>query len=179
MTDAVSTAAIRPDKAPVKTRGQIILGWWSAEIGDRQSTSARAFAARMRRAGGVDALAEPAVHDLSRSLNLRDGSRLSRLVMVLAEVREHHTQSLAQRLGGAEPVLSTLRFQRLMRTDEADIVPMLRRVIAMADHACNVASLGEDILNWTEATRTRWCFQYFGAAAPSRITPDESKEMSE
>lgn len=185
MTEDVKPGTIAPNKnAPEKSRGQIILGWWGAEIGDRQSSSARALAARLRRASGVDALTEPAVHDLARRLHLRDGTVLVRVATLLAEVRDHRPQTLAQCLGGAEPVLSTLRFQRLMRTEPDDLVPALRRAIAMADNACNVAALGEDLINWSEATRTRWCFHYFGAAAPNAAAPspielDASKEMSE
>lgn len=169
--------------ASEKTSGQIILGWWGIEIADRKSSSARALSARLRRASGVDALTEPAVHELSRRLHLRDGAVLVRLAMVLAEVRDHRPQTLAQCLGGTEPKLSTLRFQRLMRTEEADLVPALRRAIAMADNSCNVAALGTDLLNWSDATRTRWCFHYFNSAVPAQIyptqiDPDVSEEMS-
>lgn len=180
MNDTVEPRVIAPTNATSgKTRGQIILGWWGVEIGDRQSSSARALAARLRRASGVDALTEPAVHDLARRLNLRDGATLVRLVTLLAEVRNHRSQTLAQCLGGPEPALSALRFQRLMRTEGPDLAPALRRAIAMADYACNVAALGEDLLFWSEATRTRWCFHYFGAAVPGPAEPDLSKEISE
>lgn len=149
--------------------GQIILGWWSRNIGDRKQAHARGLAARLRRAGPVAVLGEAAVHDLARELDLKDAAVLIRLVQVLAEVREHSGQPLAVGLGGDAPAMSTLRFQRLMRVGEDDLTDVLRRAIVMADRRCNVAALGEDLLHWSEKTRSRWCFQYFGAAAPDAL----------
>jgi len=86
-------------------------------------------------------------------------------------VREHGSMSLARRLGGPDPVLSHLRFQRLMRAQGDELTALMRRAIGMADRRCNVAALASDLLNW-EATRPRWCFHYFGADAPR----DDAKE---
>ena len=149
--------------------GQIILGWWSRNIGDRKQAHARGLAARLRRAGPVGVLGEAAVHDLARALDLKDAAVLIRLVQVLAEVREPYGQPLAAALGGAAPAMSTLRFQRLMRVADGDLTDALRRAIVLADRHCNVAALGEDLLHWSEKTRSRWCFQYFGAAAPDTL----------
>ncbi len=152
------------------SQGAVILRWWGRDLVDRQSGRARALAARLRRARGAAALAEGEVHDLAQELGLgpfeRDGERLARLVSLLAGVKEHVPQTLAQRLGGPEPVLSTLRFQRLMRADQAEWPEALRRAIGMAEGRCNVALLGRDILYWGESVRRRWCFHYFGAEAP-------------
>ena len=158
-----------------RSKGQIILGWWGRAVGDRQSGRARALAARLRRASPIEALAEAEVHDLARRLALRDGARLARLVTLLAEVREQVPQTLARRLGGAEPALSSLRFQRLMRATDEELLEALRRAIIMADRKCNVAALGEDLLAWTERTRGRWCFHYYGAETPEAL----SKETTE
>lgn len=162
-----------------QSKGQIILGWWSRALGDRQSGPARALAARLRRASPIEALAEPEIHDLAGRLALHgtrlDGARLARLVTLLAEVREHAPQTLARRLGGAEPALSPLRFQRLMRATEEELPEALRRAIVMADRKCNVAALGEDLLAWSEKTRGRWCFHYYGAETPEAL----SKETTE
>lgn len=155
--------------------GSIILGWWARELGDRQSAAARGLAARLRRAGPVDALAERAVHDLAQALNLRDGTRLAFLVRLLAEVRDHVPQPLARRLGGAEPEMSELRFQRLMRAEGDELPEALRRAITLADRSCNVARLGGDLLHWGEETRRRWCFDYYGVDAPQSV----SEEISE
>lgn len=153
-----------------KTPGQIILGWWSHNIGARESSAARGLAARLHRAGPVAVLGEAAVHDLARALHVTDAAALIRLVQVLAEVRDHSARPLAAVLGqGDAPAMSALRFQRLMRVADGDLTDALRRAIVMADRRCNVAALGFDLLHWSEKTRSRWCFQYFGAAAPAAL----------
>lgn len=163
-----------------RNQGGEILRWWGANLGDRQTGRARALSARLRRARGADALTEPEVHDLARLLNLRDGVRLAHLVRLLAEVKEHCPQPLARRLGGPEPMLSTLRFQRLMRAEGEELIEALRRAITMAEGRCNVPALGLDILHWSEGVRTRWCFHYYGADAPSDTAEDDTaKEISE
>lgn len=160
-----------------KTPGQSVLGWWGRNIGDREIPTARALSARLRRAvSPIDVLAEPAVHDLSRVLDLRDAARLVRLVQVLAEVREHTSRTLAQRMGTDDPpALSSLRFQRLIRAEDEALTTALRRALPLVDRTCNVAALGQDLLFWNEPTRARWCFHYFGAAAPQSL----SEEVSE
>lgn len=160
-------------KAGERTPGRIILGWWGKRLG-RDDWRSRGLSARLRRAGPVDALAEPEVHELAHDLGLRDGARLARLAILLAEVRTHVPQRLARRLGGAEPKLSSLRFQRLMRASDDELIDALRRAIVIADRTCNVAALGQDLLHWSERTRTEWCFHYFGAEAPE----DETEETA-
>lgn len=159
-----------------RTPGGIVLGWWSTHIGARDSAAARALAARLRRAAPMAVLCEPAVQDLARALGIGPGraGEIVRLAGLLAELREHDGATLARRLGGAEPVLSNLRFQRLMRAEGEELTALLRRAITMADRRCNVAALANDLLHW-EAARSRWCFHYFGADAPK----DELKETIE
>lgn len=153
----------------VKTAGAIGLGWWSANLGNRDRGGAKALAARLRRATPVEVLSERAVHDLARQVGLgaSQAGTLMRLACLLAEVRTHVPQTLAQRLGGGDPVLSELRFQRLLRAEGDELVALLRRAIVMADRQCNVAALVDDLLHWeADHRRARWCFHYFGAAAP-------------
>lgn len=157
-------------EAEEQSAARTILGWWSHALADRQSGRARALAARLRRAGPVGALAEADVHELARKLGLRDAARLARLVTLLAEVRTHVPQTLMRRLGGPEPALSHLRFQRLMRASDEDLPDALRRAIVAADRTCDVAALGEDLLFWSEKTRGRWSFQYFWADTPASLS---------
>lgn len=170
MTEADDAGLARIEE----NRGKVLLSWWSHSIADRQSGRARALTARLRRASLIEALSEPEVLDLAHRLDLRDAVRLARLVTLLAEVREHVPQTLARRLGGAEPALSPLRFQRLMRATADELPDALRRAIVMADRRCNVAALGEDVLFWTESTRARWCFHYYGAQTPDSLTSGDA-----
>lgn len=165
------------------TRAEIAAGWWQADLADRDSGAARGLAARLRRAGPVDALAEPAVQALARRLKVgpEGAARLAVLVQVLAEVRNSDAATLARRLGGADPVLSPLRFQRLIRARDEDFVTQLRRAVIMAERRCNVARLAGDLLawdhsEWGDGVRTHWCFDYFGAAAEAAPTDSEETQ---
>ncbi|MGR3463019.1 MAG: type I-E CRISPR-associated protein Cse2/CasB [Roseovarius sp.] len=149
--------------------GKKILSWWRKAL-DRKTPRGRALSARLRRASPLEVLCEPEVHELAEQLETRNAARLFRVVTVLAEVRENSGTPLARVLGGSDPVLSHLRFQRLMRSSDDELVSGLRRAIRMTDHPCNVAALGEDLMFWNEDRRTRWCFQYFGADAPKQIS---------
>lgn len=151
------------DEQEKKTRGTIVLDWWRQNIAARDNSAARGLSARLRRSEPLSVLMEPAVHELARSIGLKekDASTLVRLVCLLAELRETDAVPLAARLGGTEPVLSPARFEKLMRADDDDLMPLLRRAILMADRRCNVSSFADDMLNWTPATRNKWCFQYF------------------
>lgn len=152
--------------------GKTILSWWRKAL-DRETARGRALSAKLRRATPVEVLCEPEVHNLAQDLGTGDAARLVRVITVLAEVRENSAAPLAQVIGGADPVLSHLRFQRLMRSNDDELVSGLRRTIRMAGYTCNVAALGEDLMFWGERTRTRWCFQYFGADAPRQISGEK------
>lgn len=151
--------------------GTVIKAWWHEHIGERlegrPSGKALGFSARLRRAGPVEALAERPVFDLSRTLNLKDSVRLHRIVSVLAHLRGDVSETLAHRLGaGDPPPLSELRFQRLLRADDNAFATSLIRALPMAGRACNVGVLGADLFYWSDTVRTRWIFDYYGAAVP-------------
>lgn len=151
----------------MKGPGAFALGWWSREIEPRDISAAKGLSARLRRAEPLAVLCEPAVIRLAGALNRGVGQaeEVVRLATLLAEVRETTADPLARRIGGATPVLSALRFQRLMRAEGDELTDHLRRAIIMAQRRCNVAALASDILHW-ELARPRWCFHYFGADAP-------------
>lgn len=162
-----------------QTTGSIILGWWSQNIGNREAAHARALSAHLRRAETVEVLGERAVIELAGKLDIKaSDTRLPRfitMVRLLAELRSHDGAPLARRLGGSDPVLSELRFQRLLRSEGEEFEDLMRRAILMADRKCNVAAFGGDVLHWGDKVRQRWCFQYFGAEAPS----EKTKEIQE
>ncbi|MGR3437959.1 type I-E CRISPR-associated protein Cse2/CasB [Salipiger abyssi] len=160
-----------------KRPGQIILGWWSVELGGRESAAQKGLSARLRRGDDVTVLCQRPVHELAGLLGLRDGARIARLARVLAHVRDHTGASLPRRLGGKDPVLSPLRFERLIHSEGAELETAIRRALPMVGHAANAAHLGEAILFWSDATRTGWCFEYYGADAPQ--TPTSSKDSAQ
>ncbi|WP_071676022.1 type I-E CRISPR-associated protein Cse2/CasB [Nioella nitratireducens] len=157
--------------------GQIILGWWSTELGARTTGAQKGLSARLRRGDDVTVLCERPVHDLAHHLGLRDGARIARLARVLAHVRDHGPRSLPRRLGtGDPPIMSQLRFERLVRSEGEELEAALRRALEMAGHAANVAHLGESVLLWSDAIRTRWCFDYYGAEPPKTALSKESAQ---
>ena len=154
--------------------GQKIRAWWKRSL-DRETARGRALASKLRRGDAVSVLCEPEVHALAQELEIRDASRLVRLVQVLAEVRGDEGSTLAKALGGNDPALSHLRFQKLMRASNDQIAIGLRRALPLVGYRCNVAALGQDLLFWGEKTRTRWCFDYFGAEAPRSISEETTE----
>ncbi|MFN3280056.1 MAG: type I-E CRISPR-associated protein Cse2/CasB [Tabrizicola sp.] len=164
-------------------RGAVAARWWRERLADRDSGAARGLMARLRRADALGVLAEPAVQALARDLGLgpAQAGGLVRLVQVLAEVREDATETLARRLGGAEPVMSHLRFQRLLRAEGEEGATAIRRAVVMADRRCNVKQLANDLLVWDhpergEAARRFWIFDYFAAAQPDAGADRKSEE---
>lgn len=166
--------------------GKIVLGWWRQSLRPETETGAvRGFRARLRRAHGLlEVVSEPqfiALHDdLATAWKTRpDPVALAALAHLLASVKKHESQSIARAFGMGDPsALSPLRFQHLIRTDALpELGEDLRRALPMIGHACNVAALAVDFLNWNEQTRARWCFDYFGQASPE--TPADAPEMEE
>jgi len=164
--------------------GTICMAWWRG-LTDPSIGRSRADLARLRRAGGaVDALAIRAVHDLNRKLaaaghDMRSApDKLALIAQVLAQVKEHTGQRLAQRMGQGDPKpLSEIRFDRLIRTrDPAELATQLRRALAVVGQGANVARLAQDLRWWTDATRASWCFDYYGA---SQAAPDAEQKSEE
>lgn len=145
----------------------IIRNWWHQRIGQRESSAARARAARLNRGDAIDCLAERAVYDLGTTLGLlRQPETLLPLVQVLAAVRQDAGGPLPRRLG--EP-LSPLRFERLIRAEGEELAALIRRALPMVDRSCDVGRLGADLLHWTDATRARWAIEYHGGRLPESM----------
>jgi len=160
---------------------QTIRNWWWTQIGNRDSSAARARAARLNRADLVAVLAERAVHDLARDTGLIERPvTLVSLVQVMAAVRSDGGGPLPHRLGqGDTPVLSPLRFERLLRAEGAELATLIRRALPMVDRACDVGALGADLCRWGDATRAAWAFRYHGANPPARPATDPPADNDE
>lgn len=159
-----------------------LAAWWHKTLRPGEDNSAaRALRARLKRSdNALDVLAEKQVHDLVKDMPwLRQRpDALVRTVQVLAQVERNHPRSLARVLGaGDPPAMSPARFERLIRSDGADLSRALRRAVAMTDGAANVGALGRDVLNWDsdygDEIRRNWYFDYFNAARPTADSPTE------
>lgn len=166
--------------------GQIVLRWWKANLRPDTDTGAvRGFRARLRRADtALEMLAEQrviALHETLGEYAPRDPLVLAALAQLVASVEGNKPQRIARIFGGGEePVLSNLRFQRLIRIDKRpELAVALRSALPLIDNACNVASLVEDFLFWSERVRIRWCFDYFGKASPDATVTEAATEETE
>lgn len=166
-----------------KSKAQITVEWWRANLADRQSGVARGLAARVRRRADVEVLLEPAVQALAADLRPYDASEFLRLVRVLAELRGSSDKPLARMLGqGETKPLSEARFQTLMRAEGCELTTGLIRAIralgAADARVCNVFDLARDLLWWDDRTRARWAFDYHGAPVPHSLKPASLKPHS-
>lgn len=160
----------------------ICQGWWAREISAETGT-ARKTRAELRRADtALKALGVPAVHRLNAELAAKDFdlrhdlARLALIAVALAHVKESGPQ-VARAFGAKKksedtPALSPIRFNALIRatTPEALWRP-LSRALAVIGGKAAPGALAADLFYWSEQTRTRWCFDYYGEtfAAPMEL----------
>lgn len=160
--------------------------------------------AALRRAATPEAvLMEPAFHTLLHRMrasgaNVGTSTRYLQLALVAGVLAERrHCQSgpssFMQAVGGSPDAddrkLSALRFQALMtaldRGSGEEKMRALRRAMAMAaDLDFNVRTFARDLMNWSDATRIGWTFDYFGGyrqpVAPEAATQStESEELTQ
>lgn len=150
--------------------GDILAGWWEALQPD---TGGRA---RLRRCNSPEeVMLEPAFHRLLnrlRPLLERDGDeltendlrRLAAIAGLLAHVTSRDSRTLAERMAdmkGGRPLLSSLRFRRLLRERFEDLYPAMIRVVRQLDKKVNLNDLAESVFYWGDKVRKRWAIAYF------------------
>ena len=171
-----------------KTPGQVILSWWGRRLNSDTGAARKARAQLRRATSPSEVLALDVTHDLHGHLgiNLARGDGPLRLALVAATVAGLNSSvraSLPRRFGegdGDNRHLSPLRFQRILRAgDDWELAIRLRRALPIVGRTANVAGLGADLLRWGEDVRTRWCFDYFGAAPPDAPDPGDAPDPSE
>jgi len=173
------------------TRGSSARNWWTLMQPGAPRPDPGSLAQLRRAATPAEALILPATFDLAERLGISEGEWevLGAIAATLSHVRiDVPKQRMAALLGekvGESHRLSPLRFQKLMQADGWETrMAALRRAIALAEHRGNISDLAESLLDWSEKTRTRWTFAYFGArsldamAAPS-AAPDPIKPTEE
>jgi CRISPR system Cascade subunit CasB len=153
--------------------------WWSGlqpyrADGTSNPVADRGALARLRRADLIEAMEDPVTFDLFRQLGWRDPARLidaALCVSVLAVVRvddrsAHAARQLGVQSGSDRPVLSTLRFRRLIAAETPqDRLIALRRAVLLANATTNVRDLAAACLDWSDERRRRWAFEYYDAAS--------------
>lgn len=155
----------------LKKPQDVVAAWW-CEL-QQDTGQSRAYRAQLRRAATVqDALMHPFTHALCRRVKEQAGfdlkSRsevLGALAMSLAHVKESSGQSLPRLMGQGDPKpVSGLRFEKIIRAQTLmELAPLLRRVLPLVGHTCNVTKLAADLMYWSDETRQDWCFDYYNA----------------
>jgi CRISPR system Cascade subunit CasB len=141
--------------------------WWRSlqpyrADGTPNPMADRAALARLRRADLIEAMEDPATFALFRALGWRNPDRLVTAGLctgVLALIRQDDsTQSAARRLS---TTMSEPRFRRLIAADTPEErLIALRRSVLLAGSAINVRDVAGACLDWSDARRRRWLFDY-------------------
>jgi CRISPR system Cascade subunit CasB len=64
-------------------------------------------------------------------------------------------------LNGDRPIVSELRFRRLLQRELEDLYPALIRTLRMVDGRSNLYGLAESVFYWGDNMKKRWAFAYF------------------
>ncbi|MGQ0697812.1 MAG: type I-E CRISPR-associated protein Cse2/CasB [Panacagrimonas sp.] len=156
---------------------------YHSSLHDRNRPASRAARARLRRcAEPLDAFAERGAHDLldaTAEARAVDDSHMPReedilaLAPLLAWVEEHDgARSLPAQLaqtketGQDRPLLSELRFKRLLAASGTELFTELRRALQVIGKRANVLSLAEAACDWHlehrgPDLRRRWAYDYY------------------
>ena len=150
----------RPDQA----WGELLLRWWRELAED---TGGRAS---LRRAPDITAVVlTPAFQRLHRTMRAAGwpdqpwtNDRLAAAAGLLAHVRDHGERTLPQAMSdGDKPVVSPLRFMRLLEAPDADaLFTGLRRMLPLIRYRTDVLALATDVVNWGDAVKKRWAYTY-------------------
>lgn len=178
----------------IKPADKAATWWWERQPYHGSTSNPRADRAglsRLRRATVIGAMCEPATFDLLRVVagTQRELPEVALCAAVLAAIRSdaksgmHPARALGPRPGEKESsaVMSPLRFRRLVEADTIeDRLLMFRRAVALLKGTANVRRMAGACLDWSDAVRRDWIFQYYNAAsaAPS-IGTDEVASMGD
>lgn len=195
-TDGESEAS-KSDPRP-RPKGAIALEWWRG-MNDPQRGDRGALAELRRARSTVDAAASHAAIVLAVRLGGQKNDWKARnaldLARVLAHVRGHLEGASIMRIAGfpkfvnpmrapdsedSQPVLSEVRFRRLLRTgDGEEKVAAFTRLVRLLESKVPVDSLAHGFSYWNhprfgDAVRERWAFDYYaaGSSAPHSTTPE-------
>ncbi len=87
--------------------------------------------------------------------------RFAAIIGLFAHVREQTGQRLAQQMGGNPPVVSELRFRRLLQRDRDDLYVAMIRVIRMLKYRANPYDLAASVFYWGDVIKKEWAYGYF------------------
>lgn len=140
----------------------ILVNWW------QNLEHNKGIRAELRRCDSPQAVMyHPAFVRLSQRLQPMIGKRenwqypLAAVVGLLSHVRSTSKQPLARAMAGSPPVVSELRFRRLLQRDRSDLYGAMIRVLRMLDHTANLQDLASSVFFWGDKVRRDWAEAYF------------------
>jgi len=146
------------------TAGSVLLAWW------RQLEGERGARAELRRCRNVDEVVMTATFQrlcsrlrptFAKQRNWEE--RLAAIIGLLSHVK---TTELGLRLArqmseGNPPVVSELRFRRLLQRDRAELYPAMIRVLRMLKGKTDIHDLARTIFYWGDSVKKEWAYAYF------------------
>jgi len=69
-------------------------------------------------------------------------------------------KQLAKDVGG-RPLVSELRFRRLLQNDRNDLYPAMLRIVRMTKGSINLYGLAHSIYYWGDGVKKTWAYAYF------------------
>lgn len=89
-------------------------------------------------------------------------ARLAAVLGLMAHIRYHHPeQALALQMAGHPPVVSELRFRRLIQRDRADLYVSMIRILRMLGNKANLHDVANSVYYWGDKVKRDWAFTYF------------------
>lgn len=118
---------------------------------------------------------EPAFHRLLKRLSAlapstgsamkeNDVYRIAAVAGLLAHVTTRDNSVLADRMAdqnGGRPLVSSIRFRRLLKEPLEDLYPAMIRIIRQLDKSAHINDLAESVFYWGDRVRKRWALAYF------------------
>ncbi len=88
--------------------------------------------------------------------------RLAAILGLLAHIRKPRTEKLAVQMAGKpKPVVSELRFRRLIQRDRKELYVSMIRVLRLLGYKANLHDLANSVYYWGDKVKQDWAFAYF------------------
>lgn len=146
-----------------KPLGEVLQQWWN-DLQERNGDRAE-----LRRAKTVaDVILLPIFHRAClrfKPFFKEDEQwevRLAAVLGLMAHIRHANPeQALALQMAGSPPVVSELRFRRLIQRDRADLYVSMIRVLRILGNKANLHDVANSVYYWGDKVKRDWAFAYF------------------
>ena len=88
--------------------------------------------------------------------------RLAMIIGLLSHIQELDSELIAVKMAGKpKPVVSELRFRRLIQRDRKELYHSMIRIIQMLGKKGNIYDLSNSIFYWGDSVKQDWAYSYF------------------